>query len=80
MMLPFRGLARRGLSLNQAIGADFVMADIDDLPTNRIGHALKRGIDLLVAILAIVLLAPLLVMIAVLLKMEGSPVSSRNCG
>jgi undecaprenyl-phosphate galactose phosphotransferase len=74
MMLPFCGLARRGLSLNQVIGADFVLADLDDLPTGRIGRALKRGIDLVVAILAIVLLAPLLVMIAVLLKIEGGPV------
>jgi undecaprenyl-phosphate galactose phosphotransferase len=73
MLLPFRGLAQRGLSLHQAIGANFVLADIDDGPAGRIGQVLKRGMDLLIAILALVLLAPLFVMIAVLLRLEGGP-------
>ncbi len=72
--LPYRGLARRGLSLHKAIGADFVLANIDDRPLGRSGLVLKRGIDLLLAIVAIVLLAPLLLTIAVLLKMEGGPI------
>ena len=74
MMLPYRGLARRGLSLHNAIGADFVLANIDDRPPGQSGLVLKRGIDLLLAIVGIVLLAPLLLTIAVLLKMERGPI------
>jgi undecaprenyl-phosphate galactose phosphotransferase len=74
MTLPYRGLARRGLSLHEAIGADFVLANIDDRPPGQIGRALKRGIDLLLAIAAIVLLAPLLLTITILLKMERGPI------
>jgi undecaprenyl-phosphate galactose phosphotransferase len=74
MMLPYRGLARRGLSLHRAIGADFVLANIDDRPPGQIGWILKRGVDLLLAIVAIVLLAPLLLTIAILLKMERGPI------
>ncbi len=74
MTLPYRGLARRGLSLHEAIGADFVLANIDHRPPGRSGLVLKRGIDLLLAIVAIVLLAPLLLTIAVLLKMERGPI------
>jgi len=74
MTLPYRGLARRGLSLHKAIGADFVLANIDDLPPGQIGRVLKRGIDLLLAIVGIVLLAPLLLTIAMLLKMERGPI------
>jgi undecaprenyl-phosphate galactose phosphotransferase len=74
MTLPYRGLARRGLSLHEVIGADFVLANIDDRPPGQTGRALKRGIDLLLAIVAIVLLAPLFMAIAVRLKMEGGPI------
>ncbi len=74
MTLPYQGLARRGLSLHKAIGADFVLANIDDRPPGQIGRVLKRGIDLLLAIVAIVLLAPLLLTIAMLLKMERGPI------
>lgn len=74
MTLPYQGLARRGLSLHKAIGADFVLANIDARPSGQSGRVLKRGIDLLLAIVAIVLLAPLLLTIAVRLKMERGPI------
>lgn len=73
MLLPVHGLAQRGLSLHQAIGADFVLADVDDGPDGRIGQVLKRSMDLLLATLALVVLTPLLVLIAVLLRLEGGP-------
>ena len=73
-MLPFHGLAQSGISLHQAIGADFVLADLNHRKSGMVEQILKRGIDLLVAASAIVIIAPLFGMIAVRLKMEGGPV------
>jgi Undecaprenyl-phosphate galactose phosphotransferase WbaP len=74
LMLPFHGLAQSGISLHQAIGADFVLADLNHRKSGMVEQILKRGIDLLVAASAIVIIAPLFGMIAVRLKMEGGPV------
>ena len=74
MMLPFRGLAQRGLSLHEAFGSDIVLADFDSRPIGRIGSTFKRWFDLLFASLVIVILAPLFAIIAAMLKMEGGRV------
>lgn len=74
VMLPYPELAQRGLALHEVLGADFVLADLEDGPSGRIGQLVKRGMDLLIAISATLLLTPLLLTIALLLKLEGGSV------
>jgi lipopolysaccharide/colanic/teichoic acid biosynthesis glycosyltransferase len=74
MMLPYQGLARRGVYLQAALGADFVLANVDNRPPAQIGLVVKRGMDLVASGTAILLLAPLFLTIIALLKIERGPV------
>jgi undecaprenyl-phosphate galactose phosphotransferase len=75
VVLPFRGLARNGLSLQKVIGADTVMADMrPSAPGIAALRLVKRGFDLAAGLLITLLLAPVLLTFAAFLSFEGGPV------
>jgi undecaprenyl-phosphate galactose phosphotransferase len=74
IVLPFAGLARNGLSLQHVVGADMVMAEMRPAGPSLAMRAVKRLFDIVVTGLGLIVLAPLLLMIAALLMLEGGPV------
>lgn len=78
IILPFRGLARNGLRLQNVIGADMVMAEMRPSGTPRLVRAGKSLFDLLSAGLFVLVLSPVLLTLCMLLLIEGGPVLFRQ--
>ncbi|MCL5777577.1 sugar transferase [Limibaculum sp. FT325] len=74
VVLNYHGIARRGLRTHRVIGADIVLAEVASTEGHPAEQALKRLIDVVASLLLLVLLAPLMLAIAALLKREGGPV------
>lgn len=74
IILPFTGLARNGMGMQKVIGADMVMAEIHPITPPLLTRIAKRGFDLTVAILVLILIAPPLAVIMGLLALEKGPV------
>ncbi len=71
IVLPFDGLARHGLSLHKVVGSDMVLAEMQTPGWSLPARLLKRGVDLVGALAALLLLSPVLLAIAVGLSMGG---------
>jgi len=71
IVLPFPDLAQRGTSLHRAVGADFVLADVQDETSDPAERAVKTGLDFSLAAAGVIVLAPLFLLIALLLKLES---------
>ncbi|MEM9358763.1 MAG: sugar transferase [Pseudomonadota bacterium] len=78
IILPFEGLARNGLSLQKAIGADMVMAEVEPTQPSAWGRFFKRLFDVTAGSLAVFLLSPVLIVLAVLLMAERGSVFFRQ--
>jgi len=69
--LPLDIQARHGLRVRKITGLDMVMAEHDQPGLNRAEAALKRGMDIAVAGLALMILAPAMALIALMLWPGG---------
>lgn len=79
LLLPFKGLARNGLTLQKVVGADMVMAEMRPSAPNPLHYLLKRTFDLVVGGIVLVLVAPILLGVAMLLALtERGPVFFRQ--
>ena len=78
VVLPFGGLARSGLNLQEVVGADLVLAEMTPKHGSLGALAIKRIIDIAVSLGLLVALAPLLTIIAALLLLQGGPVFFRQ--
>lgn len=72
IVLPFHDLAQRGTSLHRAVGANFVIADVQDETSDPAERAFKQLMDFTLALVGIVVLAPLFLLIALSLKAESA--------
>lgn len=69
----------RNATLSRDLGADLLMAHIQPRETLPFGHALKRGLDLLLASAGLVLIAPLMAVIWLgLLREGGAPIFAQT--
>ncbi len=74
VVLPFMGLAQNGLSLQKAVGADMVMAEMHPTRQPPATYVFKRLFDLMIGAVLTILFAPVLLFISALLLLEGGPV------
>ena len=74
IVLPFTGLARNGMSLRKAVGADTITAEVHPIAPPVLLRASKRAFDLVLGTICVILLAPLLAGVTLLLMREGGPV------
>ncbi len=78
VVLPFGGLARSGLNLQEIVGADLVLAEVSPRNGSKGALILKRIIDIVVSLTLLVALSPVLLTIAFLLTLQGGPVFFRQ--
>ena len=78
IVLPFHGLARTGLRMQEVIGADMVLAEMTPIGDPGPVLWLKRALDLVAAMMGLILLAPFFAVLAVMLKLEGGDVFFRQ--
>ncbi|MEM1149985.1 MAG: sugar transferase [Pseudomonadota bacterium] len=72
--VSYDGLARTGLVMHKIIGADMVLAGVNSPRQEWLGRMIKRSMDLAITGLGMILIAPVMVVIAVLIKLEdGGP-------
>lgn len=73
--VSYDGLARQGLTLHKIIGSDMVLAGVTPPWNKWSARAMKRGMDLILTGLGMVIIAPVMLVIAVLIKLEdGGPI------
>ena len=78
VVLPFGGLARSGLNLQEVVGADLVLAEMTPQRGSFGALALKRILDVTAALALLVALSPVLITIAFLLLLQGGPIFFRQ--
>ncbi len=78
LALPVPDLAQRGMRLHKVTGADMVVAEITPQPVPYGEEALKRGLDVAIASLAVLALAPVFAILGMLLSLERGPVFFRQ--
>ena len=66
-------------ALVRSVGADVVLAEVTPRRPMRVAEWMKRGLDLLLTAVALVVLAPVLAVISLGLLWEGGPVLFRQC-
>ena len=77
--VSYDGLARRGLTMHKIIGADLVLAGVTPTGDDWAGRVAKRAMDLLLTGFGMIVIAPVMMTIAVLIKLEdGGPVFFRQ--
>ena len=74
IVLPFDGLARRGLTLQKTVGADMVLVEMQPTRQSLLAQIMKRLFDLVLTGIGVVLISPALLVIACVLVFEGGPV------
>ncbi|MFK7944799.1 MAG: exopolysaccharide biosynthesis polyprenyl glycosylphosphotransferase [Paracoccaceae bacterium] len=73
--VSYDGLARSGLTVNKIIGSDMVLAGVNPPRNAWVARAIKRIMDLVLTGLGMIVIAPVMLVIAVLIKLEdGGPV------
>lgn len=78
VVLPFTGLARSGLNLQEVVGADLVLAEVTPERGSWGALALKRVLDITASMALLVALAPVMTTISALLLLQGGPVFFRQ--
>lgn len=78
VVLPFGGLARGGLHLQEVVGADLVLAEMSPERGAFGALALKRIIDVVASLALLIALSPVLVTISALQLLQGGPVFFRQ--
>ncbi len=78
VVLPFGGLARSDLNLQEVVGADMVLAEMMPERGTWGALALKRLIDITASLALLIALSPVLIMIAILLLLQGGSVFFRQ--
>lgn len=73
LALPYDGLAQGGARLHRPFGSDMVFLGIDTPRTTAVQVIAKRLIDLSLSLTALVILAPLILVLAVLVRLDGGP-------
>lgn len=75
-VLPWGGASAGSLNLRQPFGADMILCESEPAAGQApvAAFAAKRGLDLALASIALVLLSPVLLMIGILLLLEDGPV------
>lgn len=74
ILLPFQGLARSGIGLQKMVGADVVMAEVNQVTPPALMQSAKRVFDIVVAGLLIVAILPVFLILTLLLLREGGSV------
>ncbi|MEM7441326.1 MAG: exopolysaccharide biosynthesis polyprenyl glycosylphosphotransferase [Pseudomonadota bacterium] len=73
--VSYDGLARTGLVMHKIVGADMVLAGVNPPRQEWFGRVIKRTMDLVLTGVGMILIAPVMMVIAVLIKLEdGGPV------
>lgn len=72
--VPFFGLARQNVALKKVIGGDIVFADVKAYQPSILGLMVKRLLDVLIALSAIIVLSPALLIVAGMIKSAGGPI------
>lgn len=78
VVLPFGGLARSGLNLQEVVGADLVLAEMTPERGTWGALTLKRAIDIVASLVLIIALMPVLITISALLLLQGGSVLFRQ--
>ena len=78
VVLPFGGLARSGLNMQEVVGADIVLAEVTPTTGSLGAKALKRTFDILASLGLLIALAPVLILISVALLIEKGPIFFRQ--
>lgn len=78
VVLPFVGLARSGLHLQEVVGADMVLAEMTPERGSWGALALKRVMDVAASLVLLVALFPVMATISALLMLQGGPVFFRQ--
>ncbi len=78
VVLPFTGLARSGLNLQEVVGADMVLAEVTPERGSLGALALKRVMDATASLTLLVALFPVMATISALLMLQGGPVFFRQ--
>lgn len=74
VVLPFGGLARNGLNLQEIVGADLVLAEVTTTRGSLPAMILKWIFDVVVSTALLLALLPVLVLISAILLLERGPV------
>ncbi|MEL6479293.1 MAG: sugar transferase, partial [Pseudomonadota bacterium] len=74
IVLPFDGLARRGLTLQKTVGADMVLVEMQPTSQTLSAQIFKRIFDFTVTAIGVAVISPLLLAITVMLVFEQGPI------